>query len=103
MQDEGRITLQIGNIRNHYLRLSSILEMFPPDAIGGPNKAEMGVPIEVKFEPGSTTQTDIDGSKLMFRNRGAVREFFESSAAEVGHVVVVQKLSARKFNIYLES
>jgi hypothetical protein len=103
VHQEGRITLRVGNIRNYYLRLGSILEMFPPDAIGGSSKAEPGLAILVHFKPGSSAETDIDGGKLMFRNRSAVREFFESSAAVVGDVVVIEKLSERTFNIHLES
>lgn len=99
-----------GNVRNHHINLRGAFGLFPDDALGGSNAASSGVPVKVTFgsEP---IETDIDESKAIFRERGAVRRFFESESIVEGDLVLIErtgprafevrKASKRGFNVYL--
>lgn len=97
-----RVTLTAGNVRHHHFYLRSCQEIVPADGIGGKNVTEIGMPFTVTFEPGETVETDVDGSKMILRNRKAVRGFFEQSAAAEGDVVVIERTDARTLQVRLE-
>lgn len=98
----SRITLTGGNVRNHHFYLRDCQLLLPSGAIGGKNKDELGQPFTVRFEPGQTVETDVDGEKMIFRNRAAIREFLESSAASEGDVVVLERTADRVIEVRLE-
>jgi hypothetical protein len=98
----SRITLTGGNIRRYHFYLRHCRSLIPPGAIGGKNKSDLGQPITVRFEPGQTIETDVAGDKMIFRNRGAVRDFLENSAAAEGDVVVVERTGDRVLEVRLE-
>ena len=92
------VTLTRGNIRNHHIYLP--LDFFPPDAIGGRNKAEMArQAITVRFSPGPTVDTDIDGTKRILRARSEVRSFFETIGAAEEDRIQIAKLQPYVFEI----
>ena len=101
-KQQSRITLTGGNIRNHHFYLRDCQSLLPSGSVGGKNKESPGQPFTVRFEPGQTIETDVDGDKMIFRNRGAVRDFLESTAASVGDVVIVERTADRVLEVRLE-
>lgn len=92
------IELTGGNIRNHHINLRGAFGLFPDDAPGGSNAEASGAEIELRF-PQETVATDIDETKAIFRERGAVRRFFESEAMADGDLVLIERVDARAFEI----
>lgn len=97
-----RIPLTGGNIRNSHFYLRAVRHLLPRDAIGGSNKSAAGQPISVSFAPGQTIETDIDGEKMIFRDRAAVRAFFDVVRPQEGDHVLFRRLSERRFAASLE-
>lgn len=97
-----RITLTGGNVRNHHFYLRDAASLLPADSIGGKNADERALPITVRFTPGPTVETDVDGAKMIFRDRSAVRTFMESAAAVEGDVVVLELTGPRTVEVTLE-
>ncbi|MCW8331538.1 hypothetical protein MD588_22330 [Photobacterium sp. SDRW27] len=88
------ITLTGGNIRNNHIYLTSVIDMFPQETIGGSNKAlSAPVSLNVEFEGTGTAVTDIDGEKKLFRNRSLTRHFFEKHGLVAGDQVSISRLS----------
>lgn len=99
----ARISLTAGNLRNAHIYLRGARHLLPEDAIGGSNADAAGTPLTVKFVPGSTIKTDIAGDKMIFRNRAAVRQFFERSGAGAGDAVEISCSGPRQLQICLAS
>ena len=99
-----------GNVRNHHINLRGAFGLFPDDALGGSNEAAAGTTLQVTFGS-ELVETDIDEGKAIFRERGAVRRFFENESVVEGDLVLIErtgprafevrKASKRGFNIYL--
>lgn len=100
--DLRRVPLTEGNVRNGHFYLRECRDLLPTDCIGGGSKAELRRSVTVQFEPGPTVDTDVDGTKMLFRNRRAQREFLEASAAEAGDIVILERLDARTICVWLE-
>ncbi len=87
-----------GNIRNNHIYFP--LEFFPSDTIGGSNTAAAAAKkITVTFEPGETVETDVDGTKRILRERGAVGGFFERAGIVEGDSVVLTRRSPYEYTI----
>lgn len=97
-----RIVLTAGNIRNHHFYLRNCPEIIPEGGLGGNNKSQPGVTFTVRFEPGSTVQTDVAADKMIFRDRKATRDFLERSAAEEGDLVILEQVGTREVAVRLE-
>ncbi len=95
------IVLTAGNIRNHHFYLRGCPEIIPEGGLGGNNKSHPGETFTVRFEPGSTVQTDVAADKMIFRDRKATRDFLERSAAEEGDVVVLDRIGTREVSVRL--
>ena len=102
-EEVGRVKLTAGNIRNHHFYLRGCDPLIPEGGIGGKNKDAPGRPFTVRFEPGPTVETDIDGAKMILRDRKAVRAFLESAAATEGDVVCLQRIGDREVVVWLEA
>jgi hypothetical protein len=98
-----RTELTEGNIKNNHFYLSSFIDKFPADAIGGSNAAQKA-PREVVVDWGGETpvMTDIDGKKKFFRARSWIRSFFERTAACAGDVVCVEQTGPYAYRVSLE-
>jgi hypothetical protein len=84
------VELTDGNVRNHHIYLRD-MHWIPQAAIGGGNVSEAADEhLTVTFSPGQIVKTDIAGDKMIFRERGAVRDFFERVGAKGGTRVVVE-------------
>lgn len=99
----GRSRLSGGNVRNNHINLSSFLNAFPQDAIGGRNKSE-AAPRQLQIDWGGPQHviTDIDGTKAIFRGRGWVRRFFSAANAQEGNIVIVTQTSPYSLIVRLE-
>lgn len=95
------IKLTQGNINNSHLYLSSVIEFFPKNSIGGPNEDSEG---ELKLEVHSGIEqpvlTDIAGDKKIFRKRGWVREFFEVHDLKAGDRVIIERTGEHRYHVY---
>ena len=99
-----------GNVRNHHINLRGAFGLFPDSALGGTNESSAGMPVKVMFGH-EKVETDIDEGKAIFRERGAIRRFFEAENMIEGDLVLVERLedgtyevrkaSKRGFNNYL--
>jgi hypothetical protein len=87
-----------GNVRNHHINLRGAFGLFPDDALGGNNETSAGATIHVSFGPESVA-TDIDEKKAIFRERGAVRRFFEREAIAEGDLVLIERIATREFEV----
>ncbi|WP_412546238.1 hypothetical protein [Maricaulis sp. MIT060901] len=98
-----RLKLTGGNIRNAHIYLKDHLLLFPPDSIGGSNKTKAAEKkLILDFEHGESVETDIDGAdKKIFRDRGAVRRFFETALARPGDEVEIENTAPYRFSIRL--
>src|SRR5262249_21751358 len=64
------ITVTEGNLRNSHLYLTEVMDLFPPDVLGGEDKSRAAAHEVVIECRGETVQTDIVRHKNMFRRRG---------------------------------
>jgi hypothetical protein len=87
-----------GNVRNHHINLRGAFGLFPDDAFGGSNEAAAGMAITARFGAESV-QTDVDETKAIFRERGAVRRFFEKEQVQEGDLLMIERTSERSFQI----
>lgn len=95
-------TLTGGNIRNGHINLRPCRDLFPADAFGGGNRSQASPhPITVTFDPGRTVETDIAGDKILLRERGAVRDFFERTGAQEGDCVRIERFGPRQYRFTL--
>lgn len=96
-----RIPLSGGNVRNGHFSLRSARHILPADSLGGGNRDSAGTPITVAFTPGSVIETDIAGDKMILRERGAIRAFFDRTGAQEGDEVVLRRSGERAFSVSL--
>ena len=85
-----------GNIRNHHINLRGAFGLFPDDCLGGPNVSLAGHPIRVSME---AVDTDIDEGKAIFRERGAIRRFFEDEKMSEGDLVLIERVGDRSYHV----
>lgn len=98
---EVHIPLTGGNIRNSHFNLQAARSLLPADAIGGANKGSAGWPVTVHFSSGESVETDIDGQKMIFRERAAVRRFFERVKPREGDQLLLELTADRQFRVSL--
>ncbi|WP_027854162.1 hypothetical protein [Marinobacterium litorale] len=99
--DYVEIELTQGNINNNHLYLSSVIEFFPKDSIGGSNESSLAHRLlEVHSGIASPVRTDIAGDKKIFRRRSWVGEFFEVHGLVAGDWVVIEKTGADRYHVY---
>jgi hypothetical protein len=72
-----------GNVRNHHINLRGVFGLFPDDTFGGANQASAGAILELRIGS-EIVETDIDETKAIFRERGAIRRFLKPKASLKG-------------------
>ena len=87
-----------GNVRDHRIALPGVLGLFPEDCLGGSDGSLAGRPINVSIGT-DTVDTDIDGSQAMFRERGAVRRFFEEEKLADGDLISIERVGDRSYHV----
>ncbi|MCK1625403.1 ASCH domain-containing protein [Bradyrhizobium sp. 160] len=96
------VRLTQSSLRNYYFPLADALDLFPQEAIGGPNKEAAAREITVTFSYRASVSTDIDGVKKMLRERAAIKEFYEKVKPKAGDVIRIEKLGSHSFNFELQ-
>lgn len=97
----GIIELTQGNLKNDHLYLTTIMELFPPNAIGGSSEADRAEQLlEVHSGIGDPVVTDIAGEKKIFRKRAWVGEFFAVHGLDAGDRVVVERTGPHRYHVY---
>jgi hypothetical protein len=98
----GFVELTGGNIRNGHVYLRKVRHLLPDEVIGGPNAQAAAVRLlTVTFEPGSTITTDVAGDKMILRQRGPVREFFQAAGACEGDKAFIERTAPYSLKISL--
>ena len=92
------VELTGGNVRNFHINLRGAFGLFPDDCIGGNNEDAAGLPITVQIGS-ETVSTDIDETKAVFRERGAVRKLFESENIVEGDLIMIERTAPRSFRV----
>ena len=92
------VELTGGNVRNNHINLRGTFGLFPEDCLGGNNEETAGKEIELRLGS-ETVFSDIDETKAIFRERGAVRRFFEHEAMQEGDLVMIERLQPRTFSV----
>jgi hypothetical protein len=88
-----------GNLNNCHLYLREVLDLFPPEVVGGRNQAHAALrTVRVLFRNGAV-ETDIDGTKNSFRKRRWLARFFKESGIQVGDRVLLEQLAPYVYQI----
>ena len=87
-----------GNVRNHHIDLRGAFGLFPDDCLGGPNVPLAGRPIRVDIGV-EAVDTDIDEGRAIFRERGAIRRFFEHERMAEGDLVLIERVGDRSYHV----
>jgi len=99
----GESRLSAGNINNHHFYLTSYLNRFPPDVIGGRNSGERARrSVEIDWGDSEPAVTDIDGSKNIFRARAWIRAFFEKNRVTAGETVQVLETAPYRYSLRIK-
>lgn len=99
----GSVVLSSGNVRHNHIYLRGFFDMFPADVVGGSNRSEAAArELVVVWGEEKRVQTDLDGTKKIFRSRGWIRRFFEHSGAAPGDVVQVFQVDPYTYHVLLE-
>jgi hypothetical protein len=96
-----KIPLTGGNIRNAHFYLREARQLLPLDSIGGKNKSVTAWPVSVTYAPGGTVETDIDGAKMIFRDRSSTKNFLKLSGAVEGNKILLERIADRHFRVTL--
>ncbi|BAN56470.1 MULTISPECIES: hypothetical protein [Pseudomonas] len=94
------IELTQGNLNNNHLYLSGIIDLFPPESIGGANASKLGVQLEIHCGITGPILTDIAGDKKIFRKRSWVGEFFQSHTLSAGSRIIIERTGTNRYHIF---
>lgn len=86
------LTITQGNIDNSHIYLSEVMDMFPDDALGGPDESQ-SAPRTVRIAWGSeVVDTDVVRDKQIFRRRGWVKQFFSANQICAGDRILLEQI-----------
>jgi len=92
------IELSGGNIRNRHINLRGAFGLFPDDCFGGSNEAARANSITLQIGTESVI-TDIDETKAIFRERGAIHRFFDNDDVHEGDLVLIERIADRSYRL----
>jgi len=93
------LTITQGNVNNHHLYLTEVMDLFPPDAIGGHNR-KVAAPRRVRvLWGGKPVETDIVADKHIFRRRQWVGQFFEANRIVPGDRVLLEQMEPYLYRV----
>lgn len=95
------VPLTAGNIRNNHIYLRQAASVLPSASLGGSNARQSAEHVTVSFLPGETVETDIDKTKMIFRNRSAVADFFVRTGAREGDCAVIHRTGCKRIEVSL--
>lgn len=86
-----------GNIRNRQINLHGAFGLFPDDCLGGSAESPgAAITLQIGRE---TVLTDVDESSAIFRERGAIRQFFEDEVVVEGDLILIERVEPRLFRV----
>ena len=95
---EVAVKLTAGAIRNHYLRLTRIVDRFPADAIGSATRQKPGLPIHLLMPDSREIETDItDDHMIRWRGWSA---YYREHDLRPGDVVHFVHLDRRRYRVH---
>ena len=95
-------------INANRITVSSIIDHFPTDAIGGSNKRNMASRLLTLRWRHCSVETDLPKRRDSDRLRGFIRArafpefFYEDSGAEAGDVIIFERLGTHEFRLHLQ-
>lgn len=93
------LTITQGNLDNSHFYLTEVMDMFPDDALGGPDESQ-SAPRAVRVLWGNeSVDTDIVRDKHIFRRRGWVRQFFSSNRVTAGDHILLEQLEPYSYRV----
>jgi hypothetical protein len=93
------LTVTQGNLDNHHLYLTEVLDIFPEDVFGGPD-ASLIAPRTVRVQWGNeVVETDIDRTKNIFRKRGWVAQFFGENRVQAGDRILLEQIEPYLYRV----
>ena len=93
------LTVTQGNLDNHHLYLTEVLDIFPEDVFGGPDIAQEASRT-VRVQWGSeVVDTDIDRTKNIFRKRGWVGGFFDANRILAGDRILLEQVEPYLYRV----
>lgn len=95
------VALTAGNIKNNHIYVRAAKHLVPVGSLGGSNSESAGDNLSVSFLPGATVETDIDSSKMIFRNRTAVADFFKRTGASEGDHAIIHRVGPHSLEVSL--
>jgi len=93
------VVLTEGALRNCYVSIAEISQLFPDDAIGGDRVDDAAKPVRLILPDGSYIDSDIVGSKKIFRSR-AWRKWFSQPTIEPDDVVRFEPIGRRRYRVH---
>jgi predicted restriction endonuclease len=99
-----RILITGGNLRNGHFYLPKNFNFLPSDTWGGANTLGSASKVSLNFEgTRESIETDIDGSKKIFRNaRGQTRRFFDHHSITENDSITLLRTAERAFVVRYE-
>lgn len=99
-----KIKLTKGNLNNDHFYLTPCLTMFPADSIGGGNEKSIAKRLlTIRPHGGENVETDVDGTKNIFRKRGWVGALFKRSGAKAGHYVSIRQEEDGSYYVWIDT
>jgi hypothetical protein len=92
------ITVTQGNVDNHHLYLTEVMDLFPADVLGGRNESQAGHPVRVLWAD-QAIETDVVGHRKIFRRRAWLRRFFAANGISAGDRVMFEQLQPDVYRI----
>src|SRR5262245_15860455 len=92
------LTLKQGNLDNHHLYLTKVLDLFPKDVLGGSDATRAGRLVRIHWGD-EVVETDIDRTKNIFRKRSWLGKFFDANRIRVGDQVLLEQLGPYVYRV----
>ena len=90
------IEVSEGSLTADCLNLHGAFGLFPENSFGGSDSSKSARPITLQIG-GASIDTDIDEAKAIFRERGAIRQFFRDESVTKGDLVLLERVGDRTF------
>lgn len=101
MQNIDVIKLSKNAIKNSYINISPIINLFPNDCIGGTNKADHAKKqITLDWDNGESIKSDIASDKKIIRDRSWAKKFIVKFNLKEKDLVAFERTSTFNYKVY---
>ena len=101
MKPYGIVKLTQANFDHDHMYLSTVMDLFPSEAIGGPSEEQRStLGLTLHYGGRTPVVTDIAGDKKIFRRRGWLRDFFSRHDLDPDDEVVIELVGDCEYHIY---